>query len=192
MFEDVTAKSGISANEWSVGAAWLDYNNDGLLDLFVVDYVKWDPATEPFCGDTLHNLRTYCHARFYGALSNHLYRNNGNGTFTDVSVPSGIAQHQGKGVGVAIGDYDHDGWIDIFVANDTLPNFLFHNDHNGHFSEVALESGVGLNDDGKAISSIGADFRDFNKTAGKILLPRRSRAKRSLTSATIETICLST
>jgi hypothetical protein len=161
-FEDVTAKAGIAGEDWSIGAAWLDYDNDGLLDLFVVEYVKWDPATEPYCGDASHNLRTYCHPRFYGALANRLYRNNGNGTFTDVSVPSGIAEHLGKGMGVAIGDYDHDGRMDIFVANDTLPNFLFHNEGNGHFSEVALQTGVGLNDDGKAISSMGVDFRDLN------------------------------
>ena len=169
-FEDVTAKSGIRGTEWSVAAAWLDYNNDGLLDLFVVDYVKWDPATEPFCGDAAHALRTYCHPRFYGALSNHLYRNNGNGTFTDVSVSSGIAAYRGKGMGVAIGDYDHDGWVDIFVANDTLPNFLFHNDHNGHFSEAGLDTGVGLNDDGKALSSMGVDFRDLDNDGREDLI----------------------
>jgi hypothetical protein len=161
-FEDVTKKCGIEGTDWSISAAWVDYNNDGLLDLFVVNYVKWDPAIEPFCGDAAHNIRTYCHPRFYGGLSNRLYRNNGNGTFTDVSVSSGIAQHRGKGMGVVIGDYDHDGWIDIFVANDTVPNFLFHNDGNGRFSEVALEAGVGLNDDGKAISSMGVDFRDLD------------------------------
>lgn len=161
-FEDVTAKAGVGGAGWSIGAAWLDYNNDGFLDLFVVDYVQWDPAKEPFCGDPPHNIRSYCHPRFYGGLSNHLYRNNGNGTFTDVSVSSGIAEYVGKGMGVAIGDYDHDGWIDIFVANDTVPNFLFHNDGNGHFSEVALQTGVGLDDDGKAISSMGADFRDLD------------------------------
>lgn len=161
-FEDVTVKAGITGAEWSIGAAWLDYNNDGFLDLFVVNYVQWDSSTEPFCGDAIHNIRTYCHPRFYGGLSNRLYRNNGNGTFTDVSVPAGIAEHRGKGMGVAIVDYDHDGWIDIFVANDTVPNFLFHNEGNGHFSEVALQAGVGLNDDGQAISSMGADFRDLD------------------------------
>jgi hypothetical protein len=161
-FEDVTHAAGLESHDWAVAATWLDYDNDGLLDLFLVNYVKWDPATEPFCGDAARGIRTYCHPRYYEALPNRLYHNNGNGTFTDVSAASGIAAHPGKGMGVAIADYDHDGWIDIFVANDTLPNFLFHNEHDGRFREVALQAGVGLNDDGKSISSMGADFRDLD------------------------------
>jgi hypothetical protein len=117
---------------------------------------------EPFCGDPARGLRTYCHPRFYDPLPNRLYRNNGDGTFSDVSAASGIAAHPGKGMGVAIADYDHDGWIDVFVANDTLPNFLFHNEHNGRFRETALQADVGLNDDGKALSSMGVDFRDLD------------------------------
>ena len=161
-FEDVTRKSGLGGGKWSVSAVWFDYDNDGRLDLFVVDYVEWDPAREPFCGDTRQNIRTYCDPRFYQPLTNHLYHNNGDGTFTDVSAAAGIAAHPGKGMGVAIGDYDHDGWLDIFVANDTTPNFLFHNDRHGHFEEVAMRAGVALNDDGKAISSMGVDFRDLD------------------------------
>jgi hypothetical protein len=124
--------------------------------------VKWDPATELFCGDSARGVRTYCHPRYYDALPNRLYRNHGDGTFTDVSTASGIAAHRGKGMGVAIADYDHDGWMDIFVANDTVANFLFHNEHNGRFRENALLAGVGLNDDGKALSSMGVDFRDLD------------------------------
>jgi hypothetical protein len=161
-FEDVTTEAGLGGGGWTVSAAWLDYDSDGLLDLFVVSYVKWDPAAEPFCGDAQHSIRTYCHPRFYDPQSNHLYHNNGDGTFTDVSVSSGIAAHRGKGMGVVVADYDQDGWPDIFVANDTVPNFLFHNEHNGHFSEVAFQAGVAVNDDGRALSSMGADFRDLN------------------------------
>lgn len=161
-FEDVTRKAGLESDRWTVSAAWLDYDNDGLLDLFVVNYVKWDPDREPFCGDAPGKNRTYCHPRFYEPLPNRLYHNNGDGTFTDVSEASGIAAYRGKGMGVAIADYDHDGWMDVFVANDTVPNFLFHNEHNGRFREVAFEVGVALKDDAKATSSMGADFRDLD------------------------------
>ena len=128
----------------------------------MVNYVKWDPATEVFCGDATRRVRNYCHPRFYEPLPNRLYRNNGDGTFSDVSAAAGIAAHRGKGMGVAIADYDHDGRIDIFVANDTVPNFLFHNEGGGRFRETALHAGVGLNDDGKALSSMGVDFRDLD------------------------------
>jgi len=161
-FEDLTAKAGIKSNMWSIAAGWFDYDNDGLLDLFVVNYVKWDPGKERFCGDPDRNIRTYCHPQFYEGLPDTLYHNNGDGTFTDVSESSGIAAHIGKGMGVAFADYDHDGRPDVFVANDTVPNFLFHNEGGGKFREVALEAGVALNDNGKAISSMGADFRDYD------------------------------
>jgi hypothetical protein len=161
-FEDVTRAAGLESHDWAVAAAWVDYDNDGRLDLFVVNYVKWDPATELFCGDAGRAIRTYCHPRYYQALPNRLYHNNGDGTFTDVSAVSGIAAHPGKGMGIAIADYDHDGWMDVFVANDTVPNFLFHNERNGTFREVALQAGVGYNDDGKALSSMGVDFRDLD------------------------------
>jgi len=161
-FVDVTAKAGLASDRWAVAAAWLDYDNDGLLDLFVVNYVVWDPAQEPFCGDAAGKNRTYCHPRFYQPLPSRLYRNNGDGAFTDVSAASGVAAYEGKGMGIAIADYDHDGWMDVFVANDTVPNFLFHNERNGHFREVAFEAGVALKDDAKATSSMGADFRDLD------------------------------
>jgi hypothetical protein len=163
-FQDVTATAGVrNRQEWPVGAGWFDYNNDGRLDLFVVNYVRWDPATEPFCGDSVnHKYRTYCHPKYYAPLPNTLFRNNGDGTFTDVSEESGILAHRGKGMGIAFGDYDGDGDLDVFVANDTVPNFLFRNESGQRFTEVAMLAGVALNNDGRALSSMGADFRDID------------------------------
>ncbi len=161
-FEDVTAKAGVrNQGRWAVSAGWFDYDNDGRLDLFVVNYVKWDPTKEPFCGD-LRTYRSYCHPKNYQGLANTLYHNNGDGTFTDVSEKSGIARYIGKGMGVAFADYDGDGYMDAFVANDTVPNFLFHNERNGTFRDVAFGAGVAMNDDGRALSSMGVDFRDMN------------------------------
>jgi len=161
-FEDVTAKSGISSNEWVVMAGWFDYDNDGLLDLFVVNYADWTLDFDRFCGDKDRNIRVYCHPRYLTPIANRLYHNKGDGTFEDVSVKSGIAAFKGRGMGLAFGDYDGDGLTDIFVTNDKLPNFLFHNLGHGKFEEVALETGVALPDHGKAVSSMGADFRDFD------------------------------
>jgi hypothetical protein len=160
-FEDVTEAAGLfSDGLWSIAAAWLDYDNDGLLDLFVVRYVQWDPDREPYCGP--QGYRVYCHPKHYEALPNALYRNEGSGRFRDVSRESGIGEHLGKGMGVAIGDYDNDGFTDIFVANDTTPNFLFHNRGQGRFEEVGVRTGVAFSAEGTAVSSMGADFRDYD------------------------------
>lgn len=161
-FSNVTTNSGLRPNGWPISAGWFDYDNDGNLDLFVVNYCKWNPATEPFCGDQKAGYRTYCHPKYYDGLPNSLYRNNGNGTFTDVSVTSGIAQHIGKGMSVAFADYNNDGFVDVFVTNDTTPNFLFRNEGQGRFREVGLPSGVAMNDEGKALSSMAAEWRDFD------------------------------
>lgn len=162
-FEDITDKAGLRGDgTWSVAAGWFDFDKDGLLDLFVVHYVQWDPVKEIYCGDPAGQQRTYCHPKYYHPLSNALYRNRGDGTFEDVSRASGLGEHSGKGMGVAFADYDHDGLMDIFVANDTTPNFLFHNLGNGRFEEVALRTGVAYNADGRAISGMGADFRDLD------------------------------
>jgi enediyne biosynthesis protein E4 len=162
-FEDVTARAGVSnRQQWPVGAVWFDYDRDGHVDLLVVNYVRWDPASEPFCGDTVaRKYRTYCHPKHYSGLPNTLFRNNGDGTFTDVSERTGILKHVGKGMGAAVADYDGDGDVDIFIANDAVPNFLFRND-GGVFREVAEQAGVAMNDDGRALSSMGADFRDID------------------------------
>lgn len=170
-FEDITQKAGLKGDgRWSVAAGWFDYDNDGLLDLFVVHYVQWDPAKESFCGDSRIHYRTYCHPEFYGPLANALYRNRGGGTFEDVSVSSGIAAHRGKGMGLAFADYDHDGLMDVLVANDTVPNFLFHNLGHGRFEEVAQRAGVAYNGDGRAISSMGVDFRDYDNDGWEDLI----------------------
>jgi enediyne biosynthesis protein E4 len=161
-FEDVTTKAGIRQNGWAISGGWFDYDNDGKLDLFVVNYVAWDPKTEPFCGDIKRGIRTYCHPKYYKGLPNTLYHNNGDVSFTDVSEYSGISRYAGKGMAVAFADYDHDGRIDAFVANDTVPNFLFHNEGGGRFKEVGMMAGVGMNDDGRALSSMGTDFRDVD------------------------------
>ena len=166
-FTDVTDKAGVGGGMldgkkmWSVSAAWVDYNNDGLPDLFVSNYCKWEVNKDPICGPR-PNLRTYCHPKNYADLPNTLYRNNGDGTFTDVSAQTGIARYAGKGMGVAIADYDGDGFMDIFVANDNRPNFLFHNLSGKKFEEVALEAGVAYTQSGSAISGMGADFKDVD------------------------------
>jgi hypothetical protein len=161
-FEDVTAKATISNNEWSVGAAWLDFDNDGLLDLFVVNYVRWTSDLDHFCGDRDRNIRVYCHPRLFEGTTNRLYRNLGRGRFLDVSDEAGLASSKGKGMAVSVADYDGDGFPDLFVTNDKMPNFLFHNLRNGRFEEVALKAGAALPDTGAEISSMGADFRDFD------------------------------
>ena len=164
-FEDATQRAGLAhagpqLKPWSVSAGWFDYDSDGLLDLFVVNYCVWTPAKDPPC--SIGKIRTYCHPRYYDPLPNQLYRNNGDGTFTDVSKSSGIGAHAGKGMGLSFLDYDLDGKLDVFVANDTTPNFLFHNEGGGKFRETGLTAGVAFNDDGRALSSMGADARDID------------------------------
>ncbi len=161
-FEDVTVRSGIKSNEWSVAAGWFDIDNDGRLDLLVVNYGAWFPEAERYCGDQSRNLRVYCHPKYYEPRPNQLYRNRGDGTFEDISESSGIAASLGRAMGVAFADYDRDGKMDAFVTNDNLPNFLFHNKGGGRFEEVALRSGTALLDTGKAIASMGTDFRDYD------------------------------
>jgi hypothetical protein len=166
-FTDVTAKAGVAGAEldgkkmWSASAGWFDYNNDGSLDLFVVNYCKWEPNKDPYCA-VKAGVRGYCHPKQYAPLHNTLYRNNGDGTFTDVSKETGIADHLGKGMSVSFADYDGDGFVDAFVANDTTPNFLFHNLGGKRFEEVGVQTGVAYSPDGTALSGMGSDFRDVN------------------------------
>lgn len=166
-FTDVTRKAEVTGGMhngrkmWSVGAGWFDYNNDGLLDLFVVNYCQWEVNHDPYCA-LKEGLRAYCHPNKYLPLHNSLYRNNGDGTFTDVSVETGIAALDGKGMSVSFADYNGDGFPDAFVANDTTPNFLFHNLGGKKFQEVAVAAGVAYSPDGNALSGMGSDFRDVN------------------------------
>jgi Flp pilus assembly protein TadD len=175
-FDDVTEKAGLTGVDpqrgkmWAVASAWLDYDNDGDLDLFVANYCKWTPESDPYCGATKEGWRTYCFPDRYEGLPNQLFRNNGDGTFADVSSQSGVAKHIGKGMGVAFADYDEDGFVDVFVANDTLPNFLFRNNGRGGFEEVGLTAGVAVNDSGRPVSSMGVDFRDYDNDGSPDLI----------------------
>jgi hypothetical protein len=156
-FTDVTKKAGVAGGGWSASAAFLDYDNDGKLDLFVTRYMQWDTVHSKSC-----TRQTYCPPSVFPATTNILYHNKGDGTFEDVSEQSGIAAKKGRALGVAFNDYDGDGYPDIFVANDGMEQFLFHNNRNGTFSEVALEAGVSLSDDGKPFAGMGVDFRDYD------------------------------
>jgi len=165
-FTDVTERAGVAGLDakgkklWSVGAIWLDYDNDGHLDLFVANYLDWSWASSKVCGD--RGKRLSCSPLLYGGLPNILYHNNGDGTFTDVSESSGISRYVGKGMGLAMADYDGDGFTDIFVGNDVLGNFLFKNLNGKSFTEVAIEAVVAYTEDGLPISNMGVDFRDLN------------------------------
>lgn len=166
-FTDVTKAAGLESKPdaefgplWSVGAAWADVNNDGRLDLFVVNYLAWDFATEPPCD--YQGRREYCHPKFYKKTPNQLFLNQGNGKFKDWSAESGLRAHPGKGMGVGAADYDGDGLIDFFVANDKLYNSLFHNKGNGKFEESALDANVALRENGEFVSGMGVDFRDLD------------------------------
>jgi len=165
-FTDVTKKAGLDQRVdpqygplWSVAAAWVDVNNDGRLDLFVVNYMRWDYTGTPRC--SYGGQADYCSPNFYKPVPDQLLVNNGDGTFTDVSQAWGIRNHPGKGMGVGVADYDRDGRQDLFVTNDTEYEFLFHN-LGGKFEEVGFDAGVALPQDGNFISGMGLDFRDIN------------------------------
>ncbi len=165
-FEDVTEKARLTAIHpklgkiWSMSPLWLDYDNDGHLDLFAANYLTWDPRSEPRCGTPEHGL--YCHPDNYRGLPNQLFRNNGDGTFTDVTEASGIGEHIGKGMGAAMADFDGDGFPDIYVANDSMRAFLFRNTGKGRFEEIGIEAAVAFRDDGASIAGMGVDFRDID------------------------------
>ena len=166
-FTDVTEAAGVSGAKvqgrqlWSVAAAWIDYDNDGYLDLIVSNYCDWTPGDDPVCGGLNSTDRTYCHPDKYRAEPILLYHNNGNGTFTETSQDAGC-KLLGKGMGVAIADYDGDGRPDIFIANDNDRNLLLHNLGGGKLKEVGMETAIAYNGDGRQISGMGADFRDFD------------------------------
>ncbi len=158
-FTDVTAKAGVAAGGWSVSAGFFDYDNDGKLDLLVTRYMEWDTKHSKTCGQ---EWRTYCPPEEFPVTTNILYHNNGDGTFTDVSQRSGIANSKGRALGVAFADYDEDGFTDVFVSNDGMRQFLFHNNGNGTFTETALEAGAALSQDGRRMSGMGVVFQDYD------------------------------
>ena len=161
-FTDVTEKAGVKAGGWSASAGFFDYDNDGKLDLLVTRYINWTFKTNRYCGEKRPGFRAYCHPDNYDGLTSILYHNNGDGTFTDVSEKAGIANPHGKGLGVSFADYDGDGYTDIFVANDSVQCFLYHNNGNGTFTETGLLAGVGYNEDGKTFAGMGIDFSDYD------------------------------
>ena len=158
-FTDATEKAGVGGSGWSTSAAWVDLDNDGLLDLVVLRYVQWD-FEDRLCMVN-GTLRTYCRPDNFQPITPLVYHNNGDGTFTEVSRQIGFSK-PGKGLGIAIADYDRDGHIDLYVANDSMPGFLYHNKGNGTFDEVALLAGVGVTDSGRTYAGMGADFADYN------------------------------
>jgi enediyne biosynthesis protein E4 len=166
-FVDVTKGSGLDARQaFSTSAAWLDFDRDGLLDLFVCNYVRWSADADVFCSlDGRH--KSYCTPEAYRGMTSWLFRNNGNGTFTDVTAKSGVFDTSSKALGVAMLDVDQDGWPDLFVANDTQPNKLYRNQRDGTFAEIAVRSGLAFSADGKARAGMGVD-------AGRRLPPVRT------------------
>jgi len=163
-FTDVTERSHLAGhNGFSTSALWFDYDRDGKLDLFVANYVRWSPAQDVFCSlDGSH--KSYCTPEAYRGTTCWLFHNKGDGTFEDVTAKSGIFDSTSKSLGVAMLDYDLDGWPDLFVANDTQPNKLYRNHHNGTFSDVAIEAGVAFSDDGKARAGMGVDVADYENS----------------------------
>ena len=165
-FTDVTARAGVamSRHPLKASAAFLDYDNDGWLDLFVTHYFQWTLAEnkDVYCGRPEAGHRIYCDPDVFKPLPNVLLRNNRDGTFTDVSEETGVNRALGKGMGVAVADYDGDGRMDVFVTNDRVPHFLYRNGPDGRFTEVAFEAGVGANETGAMVSGMGCDFKDFD------------------------------
>jgi hypothetical protein len=167
-FTDITAGSGLSkpADTMSIGAAWFDYDNDGLLDLVVANYTKWSPASDKRCA--AEGVEYYCDPRLhYEAVPARLYRNKGHGKFEDVTEKSGFGAVKGKAMGISLADFNGDGLLDVFIANDTEPNTLFLNKGDGTFEEKGLPMGVAYDDSSNAVSSMGSDAKDFDND-GKV------------------------
>lgn len=159
-FMDVTDKAGVAGSGWSSSAAWVDLDNDGRLDLVVLRYLEWD-FDDVWCGEHKEGYRAYCHPDYFKPIAALVYHNDGNGHFTEVSQQIGLAK-PGKGLGIAIADYDRDGHVDIYVANDSTLEYLYHNKGNGTFEEVGLISNAAVDGDGRTFAGMGVDFADYN------------------------------
>ena len=157
-FEDNTGHAGTASSAWSASCAFGDIDNDGDVDLYVANYVDFAVDNNRDCG--LGNVRSYCHPNVYTPVADVLYRNNGDGTFTDATREANVDRTDGNGLGVVFGDYDRDGWVDIYVANDAVPNFLFHNQGGGRYEEVGLWAGVAVGITAKPLAGMGTDMGD--------------------------------
>ncbi len=162
-FTDVTAKAGVAAPGWASSAVWFDYDNDGKLDLFVCRFADFDKKKNQWCGNRMTGSRVYCVPSVYQPMPSYLFHNNGDGTFTDVSRESGIGQQMGKAWGVVACDINNDGWMDLFVSNDTVANFLYANRGKGKFEEIGLLAGVAYGAYGNARSGMGVDAADYDQ-----------------------------
>jgi enediyne biosynthesis protein E4 len=161
-FRDVTAEAGVGTGLWSASCAFADIDADGDPDLYVTNYVDFTPDNNKYCGDFSRDVRTYCHPNVFNAQPDVLYRNEGDGTFTDISGKAGIGRDDGIGLGVVFTDFDGDGWPDIYVANDSVPNFLFHNRGDGTFEEMGVFAGVGVATTGQPLAGMGTDTGDVD------------------------------
>ncbi len=159
-FSDVTQKAGVAGSGWSTSAAWVDLDGDGYLDLVVLRYLEWD-FNDIWCGEHKEGYRAYCHPDFFKPIAPLVYRNRGDGTFSEVAAKIGLGK-LGKGLGIAIGDYDRDGHVDLFFANDSMVEFLYHNKGDGTFDEVGLVSEVAVDIDGRTYAGMGVDFADYD------------------------------
>jgi hypothetical protein len=168
-FADVTAKAGVGDGGFSTSAVWFDYDNDGKLDLFVANYVEWSTAKDQYCSLDGKN-KSYCTPQAYKGQSSTLYHNKGNGMFEDVTKRAGLYDPASKALGIALLDYDNDGWLDLFVANDTEPNKLYHNNHNGTFADVAVGAGIAFGEAGTARAGMGTDAADYDNSGRESLV----------------------
>ena len=161
-FSDVTGKAGAGGAGWSSSACFLDYDKDGYLDIIAVRYLEWDFRSSIWCGDPQAKERSYCHPDHFKPATHLVYHNRGDGTFVDVSQASGIGKSPGKGLGIAFNDFDRDGWPDVAVANDSFPQQLFRNKHDGTFEEVGLPAGIAFDDQGRSFAGMGIAFEDYD------------------------------